>query len=179
VAAPCCQEKDPFVNNPLVQPDPGLFIWTIFTFLVLVALLAKFAWRPLLAALDARQKMIAKSIDDAEKARTDLERVQQDAARILAAARVEGEAIVARSRAAADRLGDELRQKAVAEAAGLLKKAERDIQLETSRAIEQVRRETIELSVAIASKILHRNVSADDNRALIDDTIRQLDTTRH
>ena len=144
-----------------------------------MALLAKFAWRPLLAALDRREKLIARAIDDAEKARADLERVQQDAAKMLADARVEGEAIVTRSRAAADRLGEELRQKASAEAAGILKKAEREIQLETTRAIEQVRREAVELSVAIASKILHRNVSAEDNRALIEDSLRQLDTTRH
>jgi F-type H+-transporting ATPase subunit b len=97
----------------------------------------------------------------------------------LAEARVEGEAIIARSRTAADRLGEDLRQKAVTEAGGILRKAEREIQLETSRAIEQVRREAVELSVAIASKILHRNVSADDNRALIDTTIRELDATRH
>jgi F-type H+-transporting ATPase subunit b len=167
------------VNNPLVTPDPGLFIWTIITFLVLVTLLAKFAWRPLLDALDRREKLIAKAIDDAEKARADLERVRQDATKILADARVEGEALVARSRVAADRLGEELRQKASAEAAGILKKAEREIQLETTRAIEQVRREAVELSVAIASKILHRNVSAEDNRALIEDSLRQLDTTRH
>lgn len=169
------------MDNPLVTPDPGLFIWTIITFVVLVSLLAKFAWGPLLAALDRREKLIAKAIDDAEKAKADLERVRQDAAKILTDARVEGEAIVTRSRAAADRLGEELRQKAAAEAQGILKKAEREIQLETTRAIEQVRREAVELSVAIASKILHRNVSAEDNRALIDDTLRQLDTdtTRH
>lgn len=167
------------MNNPLVQPDPGLFIWTIFTFLVLVSLLAKFAWRPLLAALDRREQLIAKAVDDAEKARRDLERVQQDAARLMAEARVEGEAIIARSRTGADRLGEELRQKAAAEAAGILRKAEREIQLETSRAVEQVRREAVELSVAIASKILHRNISADDNRALIENTIRELDATRH
>ena len=167
------------MNNPLVTPDPGLFIWTIITFLVLVALLAKFAWRPLLAALERREKLIARAIEDSEKARANLERVQQDAARIQADARVEGEAIVTRSRAAADRLGEELRQKASAEAAGILKKAEREIQLETTRAIELVRREAVELSVAIASKILHRNVSAEDNRALIEDSLRQLDTTRH
>jgi F-type H+-transporting ATPase subunit b len=166
------------VDNPLVQPDPGLFIWTILTFLVLVGLLAKFAWRPLLAALERRQQMIAKAIDDAERARAELEKVQQESAKILANARVEGEAIVARSRVAADRLGEELRQKAAAEAAGILKKAEREIQLETTRAIEQVRREAVELSVAIASKILHRAVSKEDNLALIQDTIKELETIR-
>jgi len=52
------------MNNPLVQPDPGLFIWTIVTFLVLLALLAKFAWRPLLEALESRQERIRKSLED-------------------------------------------------------------------------------------------------------------------
>lgn len=167
------------MNNPLVQPDPGLFIWTILTFLVLLALLARFAWRPLLAALERRQQLIAKSVEDAERARAELERVRQDAAKLLADARVEGESIIARSRAAADRLGDEMRQKAAGEADGILKKAEREIQLETARAIEQVRREAVELSVQIASKILHRSVSAEDNRALIEDSIKQIDGARH
>jgi F-type H+-transporting ATPase subunit b len=164
------------VNNPLVQLDPGLFIWTIVTFLVLVALLAKFAWRPLLNALEARRQLIAKAIDDAERARAELERVKQDSAKLLNEARVEAEAIVSRTRTVADRLGEELRQKASVEAAGILKKAEREIQLETTRAIEQVRREAVELSVAIASKILHRNVTKEDNLALIEDTIKQLES---
>ena len=166
-------------NNPLALPDPGLFIWTILTFLVLVALLTKFAWRPLLAALEARRQLIARAITDAEKARADLERVQQDSAKILADARVEAESIVSRSRTAADQLGEQLRHKASEEASGILKKAEREIQLETSRAIEQVRREAVELSVAIASKILHRSVTKEDNAALIEDTIKQIDTIKH
>ena len=59
--------------NPLVQPDPGLYIWTIVTFLILVALLAKFAWRPLLEALEARQPSIRTSLDDARQAKQDLD----------------------------------------------------------------------------------------------------------
>ena len=66
------------MDNPLVQPDPGLFIWTILTFLVLVALLARFAWRPLLQALERRQAAIAKSLDDAQHAREELERLNRE-----------------------------------------------------------------------------------------------------
>ena len=66
------------MNNPLVQPDPGLFIWTVLTFLVLLALLAKFAWRPLLEALDNRQQAIRKALDDAQTARQELERLEQE-----------------------------------------------------------------------------------------------------
>ena len=66
------------MNNLLVQPDPGLFIWTILTFLILLALLAKFAWSPLLQALDARQASIRKALDDARKAKQDLEGIHAD-----------------------------------------------------------------------------------------------------
>ena len=62
------------MDNPLVQPDPGLFIWTILTFLVLVALLTKFAWTPLLTALDRRQATIRKALDDAALAQKELDR---------------------------------------------------------------------------------------------------------
>ena len=72
--------------NTLVQPDPGLYIWTIVTFLVLVAALAKFAWRPLLEALERRQDQIRKSLDDAQKAKQELEKLNVESQRILAAA---------------------------------------------------------------------------------------------
>lgn len=163
------------MDNPLVQPDPGLFIWTIVTFLVLVALLAKFAWGPLLAALDRRQKMIAGAVDDARKAREELERVQQDASKLLAEARVEAGAILTRARGDADRFREEMRQKALEDAAALTKNAERQIEHETARAIQQIREEAVELSVAIAAKLLKRDVSRGDTDALMRDAIQQIE----
>jgi F-type H+-transporting ATPase subunit b len=162
------------MNNPLVQVDPGLFIWTILTFLVLLTLLAKFAWGPLLQSLEARQETIRKSLADAEKARQELERLNQESGAIIRQARVEADAIVGASRADAERLRGELRDKARAEAEGIMKNAERQIQLETARAIEQIRRETADLSVAIASKIIQRNITKEDNERLIDDALRQM-----
>ena len=93
--------------NPLVQPEPGLYIWTILTFLVLVALLAKFAWRPLLRALEERQASIRASLDEARQAREELKRVQSDAERLLADARVEAGQIIARTREDASREDNE------------------------------------------------------------------------
>lgn len=164
------------MDNPLVQPDPGLFIWTILTFLVLVALLARFAWRPLLEALERRQAAIAQSLDDAQRARQELERLQRESAQMMAAARSEGEAIIARSRSDAEALREELKQKARSEAATIVKNAERQIQLETARAIQQIRHEAVDLSVAIASKILRRQVSREDNEALIQEALKQAES---
>jgi F-type H+-transporting ATPase subunit b len=164
------------MDNPLVQPDPGLFIWTILTFLVLVALLARFAWRPLLQALERRQATIAQSLDDAQRARQELERLQREAAQMLASARAEAESIVARSRSDAEALREELKQKARGEAAAIVKNAERQIQLETARAVQQIRHEAVDLSVAIASKILRRQVSREDNEALIQEALKQVES---
>ena len=166
------------MNNPLVQPDPGLYIWTILTFLVLLAALAKLAWRPLLAALDQRQSSIRQALDDARQAKQELERLHVESARILAEARVEADSILARTREDANRFRDELKQKAQAEAANVVKNAERQIELETARALQQIRAEAVDLSVAIASKILQRNVSKEDNERLIEETFRQIESTR-
>jgi F-type H+-transporting ATPase subunit b len=165
------------MNNPLVQPDPGLFIWTIITFLVLLFLLAKFAWKPLLTALESRQDTIRKSLDDAQKAKEELERLQRESAEIIRKAHVDAQAIVGKGRTDAERLGEELRQKAREEADGIIKNAERQIQLETRRAVQEIRREAVDLSVTIASKLLERHVSKEDNERLINDTLKQIENS--
>ena len=165
------------MNNPLVQPDPGLYIWTILTFLVLLALLAKFAWRPLLAALEQRQEAIRKSLDDVRQAKQELEKVHAESAKILAQARAEADSIVSATRSDVNQFREEMRQKARTEAEGIVKNAERQIELETARALQQIRHEAVDISVDIASKLLQRNVSKDDNARLIEDTFKQIEAS--
>jgi len=166
------------MNNPLIQPDPGLFIWTIVTFLVLLALLAKFAWRPLLQALESRQERIQKSLEDAERARQELERLQQESAKIMQQARIEAESIVTQTRADAERLREELKQKAKDEADNILRNAQQQIQLQTRQAIQQIRHEVADIAVLLASKLLERNIAKEDNARLIDDTLKQIEVTK-
>jgi F-type H+-transporting ATPase subunit b len=167
------------VDNPLVRVDPGLFIWTIVTFLVLVFLLRRFAWGPLLAALERRQQAIAAAVDDARRTKEELERVQRESAQVLNESRREAEAILGRARADAERFREDLRTKAAAEAANITRNAEKQIQQETARAIGQLRQEAIDLSVAIASKLLRRTVTREDNERLILDVIERIDRPAH
>ena len=167
------------MDNPLLRPDPGLFIWTIITFLVLMAILAKFAWGPLLRALESRQQAIRQSLDDAQKAKLELERLHVESTQIIRQARVEAEAIITESRADGGRLREEMRQKAKAEADAIVKNAERQIQLETTRALQQIRHEAVDLSVMIASKIIQRNLSKEDNERLIEEALRQVEAKKH
>jgi F-type H+-transporting ATPase subunit b len=166
------------MNNPLVQPDPGLFIWTILTFLVLLGLLAKFAWRPLLKALEGRQEAIKKSLEDADRAKEELARMQQESAKIIEQARVEADSILSRTRSDADRLREELKVRAKEEADTMIRNAEQQIQLQTRQALQQIRHEVGDIAVTIASKLLERNLTNEDNDRLIHDTLRQLEVSK-
>ena len=166
------------MNNPLVQPDPGLYIWTIVTFLVLAGLLRKFAWRPMLDALERRHEGIRKSLDEAKQAQKEMDRLNDESTRLLAAARAEADEIISRTRADAARAGEDLKQKARADAENIVRNAEREIALETSRALRKVREEAVDLSVAIASKILQRNLSKEDNERLIAETLKSIQSSQ-
>jgi F-type H+-transporting ATPase subunit b len=163
------------MNNPLVQPDPGLAIWTILTFLVLLWGLTKIAWRPLLRYLEARQETIRKSLDDAQQARRDLEEVNKQSTRILRDAHAQAESILSKSRAEAEKFREEMKQKARADGETIIREARGQIEAETARALRQIRGEVVDLSVAIASKLIQRNFTKEDNNELIEETLKQID----
>ncbi len=165
------------MDNPLVQPDPGLFLWTILTFLVLLVLLAKFAWKPLLALLDRREEMIRQSLDDAEKAKQELQRLQQESKEILSKARVEAQSILARSRSEAEKLKGEIRQEAKVQADSILRDAEKQIQVETDKAIAVLKNEVVDLSLLVASKLIKKNLSKEDNQSLIEESLKQVESS--
>jgi F-type H+-transporting ATPase subunit b len=164
------------MDNPLVQPDPGLAIWTIVTFLVLLYFLAKFAWKPLLRALEARQETIRKSLDDARQAKEELERLNKESAQIIRNAHVEAESIVSKSRSEAEKLREEIKQKARADSEAILRDAQRQIETETGRALRQIRSEIADMSVMIASKLIQRDFSKQDNSELIEETLKQMES---
>ena len=166
------------MDNPLVQPDPGLFFWTIAVFLVLLFLLRKFAWGPLLAALEERQAGIRKSLDDADEARRELAEVQTKASALIGKARMEADAILSEARADGVRIRQELRDLAQKEAEAITRNAQQQIQLERDRAVTELRQEAVDLSVLIASKLVRRNLTREDNAALIEDALQQVDSTR-
>lgn len=166
------------MDNPLVQADPGLYIWTILTFFVLLWGANKVFIRPLMTMLEERRRMITASLNDAQQAKQELERLHVESKKILAEARVQADSILSQTRSDASRLRDELKQKAQAEAAGVVKNAERQIEMETARALQQIRNEAVDLSIAIASKLLERNVSKEDNERLIEETFKQIEARR-
>src|SRR3954468_13121724 len=162
------------INLPLFLLEGVAILAEVLTFLGLLCALKKLAWVPLLEALETRQNAIRKSLDDAQQAKGELERLNTESARIIHQARLDADAIVPQSPPVGERLREEIRGKARTEADNIVKNAERQIQLETSRALEQIRREAVDLSLMIASKIIQLNLSREDNERLIDEALRQV-----
>lgn len=166
------------MDNPLVQLDPGLFIWTILTFLVLLALLGKFAWKPLLAALDRRHEMINDALDNAEKAKQELGQLQQDSAKIVSEARTEAQEIVGKSRVEAEKLKGDMVEKAREEADSIVRNAEKKIELEMAKALAELRNEVADLSLLVASKLIQKNLSKEENQVLIEESLKKIEAYR-
>jgi F-type H+-transporting ATPase subunit b len=162
------------MDNPLVQPDPGLYIWTIIVFLVLLFLLMKFAWKPLLAMLEKREDNIKQSLDDAEKARDELANVKEDTEKLLNEARTESQAIVAAGKKNVERMQEEIVDKAQSKSDALLADAKKQIQLEKDRAITDVRAEVVNLSMQVAEKLIKKNLSKEDNLKLINESLSSI-----
>jgi F-type H+-transporting ATPase subunit b len=152
----------------------GNAIWTLAIFLIVVIVLGKFAWGPVLSLLQERESFIHKALSDAKHDRDQAEASLRDYTAKLQAAHAEAAALVEAARRDGERLREDLRQKARAEADSTLANAQRQIQLETTRALEQIRREAVDLSVMIASKIIQRNLTKEDNERLIDDALKQV-----
>ena len=152
----------------------GNALWTVLIFVIVVVVLGKFAWSPVLSLLQEREKFIHKSLSDAKRDREQAEASLKEYMARLQSAQVEAGRVIDQARHDAETLREELRQKARAEADGILKNAERQIQLETARALQQIRHEAADLSVAIASKLIQRNLSKEDNQRLIDEALSQL-----
>ena len=160
--------------NPLVQLDPGLFIWTILTFLILFFVLSKFAWRPLLEALESRENTIKSSLDDAEKAKQELESLNAETETIISEARSEAQSIRLEAKSAAEKVKADIIAQAGEDAKKLRDENEKQIQVEKDRAINEIRQEVVDLTLIVAERVIRKNLSKEDNQDLIEDSLKTL-----
>ncbi|MSR22880.1 MAG: ATP synthase F0 subunit B [Gemmatimonadetes bacterium] len=153
----------------------GLFVWTSLVFLVLLGILWKFAWGPILAAVDAREKGIQGALDQAASEREAAAKLLAQHREQLADARRQAQEIVASARDAGERLRTEIEAKAREEGDRMLERARGEIGRERDQAIEMLRRESVELALSAASRLLHRRLDSEADRKLVEDYLKQLD----
>ena len=162
------------MNNPLVQLDPGLFVWTIVTFLLLLTVLSKFAWKPLLKMLKDREDLIRTSLEDAEKAQTELAKLNAEGEKIINKARSEAQKILSQGKASAVKMKEEILIDSKEKAKTIADNAENQIRIEKDKAIAEIKGEVVNLSISMAEKLIRKNLSADENKALIDESLSKI-----
>lgn len=145
----------------LLTPGTGLIIWQAFVFLLLVFLLSKFAWKPILNSLKERETSIQQALDAAEKARTEMARLQADNEKLLKEARDERDKMLKEARETANRMIDEARAEARKSADKIIDDARQAIQLEKQAALREVKVQVARFSLQIAEKLLKKNLESD------------------
>jgi len=153
-------------------------VWSLVTFLILVGLLYKFAFNPLMRMQKERQDSINQSIHDAEKLRTDAEDLLADYKQQLAEAREEAGAILERARKAGENTKSEALEQARAEAEATLAKARKQIERDTNQALQKIREEVADLTVAATAKVARTGLSGEDQLRLIQEAINEIDLSK-
>ncbi len=152
----------------LLSPSYGLMVWTLVIFVVLLFVLSKFAFKPITAAVEAREQALQAAIDSARRDREEAARLLAEHRANLDASRAEGQKLIAEARVAAERVRTELVEQAHAEQAKMLERARAEIDAERAKAIAELRREAVELAIAGASKVIGQNLDRVANRQLVE-----------
>jgi len=166
--------------NNLTTPAIGTLFWSALIFGLFFLILTKFAWKPVLNAVKARDEMIKGSLESAEKARKEMLKLQSDNEVILRKAREEREAILKEAREVRDKLISEAKGKATEEAEKLIEKARAGIEREKSKALAEIHEQVATLSVEIASKLLgERLKQTGKQEKLIDNYLKEIDFNKN
>lgn len=163
----------------LLDIDPGLIIWTLIIFGLLLALLGKFAWKPIIKTLQEREEKIRHSLEEAEKARRDAEGLIAKNNEVLAQAEREAQEIARKAKETADKLKNEIAEQAKAEAAKLIAAAKKEIDNEKNTALTYLKNEVAGMAVQAAGKIIGANLDTDKHKKLVDDFIKELPTGKN
>ena len=158
----------------LITPNVGLMVWVLVVFIISFLILRRFVFPSIAGALDTRARSIEESIDAAEQTRQEAQKLLDDYRDRLKEARGQAE-IVARARKAAEIHERDADQQARLNRERMMEQTRRDIEAETRRAIQEIRREVADLTVLATEKITRKVLTEDDQRRLIDEAMSELD----
>lgn len=156
--------------------EPGLAIWTIITFLVLLFILGKTAWPRILSALEEREERIRTSLAEAEKAKEDAERMIAETKEMLGKAKKEVAEIVKQGAEKAEKVREDLIEKAAEDAKTLVEKTKIELEREREKAIEDLKNRTVDLSVAIAARIISSSLTPEQQTGIARQAIKDMES---
>ena len=161
--------------NPLVSPDPGLFIWSTVAFLILFFLLSKFAWKPIVKALDERERSIEDALTKAEMAKAEMAKLISENEDLLKEARLERDSILKQPKELKDQIITDAKDLAKIEGTKLIELAKHEITNQKLAAMAEMKNQVSSLSLEIAEKVLRKQFEDQDKQqALVNDLLKEV-----
>ncbi len=154
--------------------NPGLILWTIITFVLLMLVLSKYAWKPLLQSLQEREDKIQNALDQSEKARAEAAELLKQNERNMARAEEEYRKVIREGKALAEKMKDEIVAKAKQQAQREVQLAKEEIQRDVEAAKQQLRGEVADLAIKAAEKILDESLDQQKNKKIVDNFLSQI-----
>ena len=174
-AAPALAQEAHKVD--LLSPSYGLMVWTLLIFVILLFVLSKFAFKPITAAVEAREQALQAAMDAAKRDREEAALLLAEHRASLDALRAEGQKLIADARAAAERVRAELVEQAHVEQQRMLERARAEISAERAKAIAELRREAVDLAILGAGKVIGQNLDREANRKLVESFLASVTTS--
>jgi len=162
-------------SNPLIQVTPGLMIWTIVCFLVVLVVLKRYAFGPIQQMIDTRRERIEQAINEADSARAEARSLLEEHRKLIGQAKAESEEILAEARRVADAQRERVREETDEDRQRRLEETRRQIEQATAQALGQIREEVGKLSLLAAEKITRKSLTDTDQQRLIDEALGELD----
>ena len=160
----------------LLKPDLGLMVWTVVTFLIMVVVLKKIAWGPLLKALEDREEKIKGEVAAAERNRMDMERIKSEYESQLAGIEARARALLTEAEQKGSQARDAILKDAEAQARKLQEKARAELEAEKEKLVRELRAQTGDLSVDIAEKLMGQSVDKKVQDKMLKDFLHDLDS---
>lgn len=158
--------------------DGGLMLWTIVVFLLLLAILKRFAWPAVLGAVEAREQALEQQLAEAERNRAEAAKLLEEHKRLVGDAKAQAHAILVEARQVAEKERAVAMEKTKQEQEDLLQRARREITGERDRAVADLRREAVDLSLAAASKLIGKRLDSETDKKIVSDYLASLESAR-
>jgi F-type H+-transporting ATPase subunit b len=158
----------------MFKAEPGLIIWTIISFILLVLLLWKVAYPQILKGMKKREETIKQQLEEAQKTKKEAENLLEDYRRQLAEARSEAQKIINEGKSLGENMRKEIVQKAQEESNQIVKRAQEEIELQKQKAILELQEKIADLSIMAASKIINKSLNTEDNRRLVEEYVSKV-----
>lgn len=162
------------MGKELIQPDIGLIFWTIVTFVAVAWVLKRYAWKPILAIIEAREKSIREALEDSKRAREAAEEALAKNRELVAQARGESARIVADGQREAERMRSEILARARTDSAAVLEQGRRQIELETKQAVADLKETVVQVALDAAGKVISASLDDARHRRLVEEYLEEL-----